>query len=336
MCRNSSRSCSVRKSLISLLAVTISLAGCNDGTAPKSLPNEFPEAPTLAKGGNGGGGPAPRRIAYTKAFAGYISGSIYTISPDEGQSAVPTPITIGTTDASPAWSPDYRKIAFTREENDSSFIYIANASGTGTLKKIGRGYGPRWSPDGSKLAFYDFKEEGGALNGDVYVMNVNGTGVTRLTFVEGTDGTPSWSPDGSKIAFHSRRTGTYEIFVMNADGTGQTKVTNCAIEGAKCVSPSWSPVAGDHRIVYRYDGTLLGSDFRAIRLINADGTGLTTVFVTPGITEPVWSPDASRIAFSSLYGGRTVPDLYTIAVNGTDLEQITQGNDRDHHPAWAR
>jgi Tol biopolymer transport system component len=219
--------------------------------------------------------------------------------------------------------------------NDSSVIYVVNASGTGPLKKIGPGYSPRWSPDGSKIAFHDYKEENGKLNGDVYVMTSNGGSVTRLTSAEGTDGSPWWSPDGSKIAFHSNRTGTYEIFVMNADGTDQTKVTQCAIEGAKCASPSWSPVAGHNRIVFRYDGSLLGSEFSAIRIIKSDGTGLTTAFLTPGLTNPVWSPDATRIAFSSLHGARTIPDIFTIAADGTDLRQVTQGNKRDLYPAWA-
>jgi TolB protein len=320
--------------------LAIAIAACADGTAPRS-PNEFPQLPALGKGGNGGGGnggtSAAPRIAYVRTEPGYEHGSIYTIASDSGQSSVPTPITIAMTDVSPAWSPDYRKIAFSRkEQNDERFIYVANASGTGPVKKIGPGYGPRWSPDGTKFAFYNFVEEGGTLNGDIYVMNTNGGSVTRLTTAAGTDGQPTWSPDGSRIAFNSYRTGSHEIFVMNADGTGQTKVTNCAIEDAACTSASWSPIAGDNRLIYRYDGTLLGSDFRAIRVINSNGTGLATVLITPGLNHPTWSPDGTRIAFSSLHGGRTFPDIFTIAADGTDLKQVTSGNKRDLYPAWSR
>jgi Tol biopolymer transport system component len=327
-------------SFVFTASMAAAVAACTDGTGPASSPDVLSHQPALAKGGNGGSGGsggtyvAPR-IVYIQAESWYNTGSVHTIASDSGQSASPTPITIATTDGSPAWSPDFRKIAFTRTVNDSSFIYVVNASGSGPLKKIGPGYSPRWSPDGSKIAFHNYKEENGKLNGDVYVMSSNGGSVTRLTFGEGPDGQPSWSPDGTKIAFNSRRTGNHEIFIMNADGTDQTKLTKCAIEGANCSAASWSPVPGHNRIVFRYDGTLLGDEFSAIRTISTDGTDLTTVFITPGLTSPVWSPDATRIAFSSLHGFRTIPDIFTIAADGTDLKQVTQGNKRDLYPAWA-
>jgi Tol biopolymer transport system component len=54
---------------------------------------------------------------------------------------------------------------------------------------------------------------------EIYVMNANGSGLTRLTNNMAVDGAPAFSPDGSKIAFTSDRDGNYEIYVMNADGS---------------------------------------------------------------------------------------------------------------------
>ena len=51
-------------------------------------------------------------------------------------------------------------------------------------------------------------------------MNVNGTGVTRLTQSLGLDTEPVFSPDGTRIAFATARFGNLDIAVMNADGTG--------------------------------------------------------------------------------------------------------------------
>ena len=57
-------------------------------------------------------------------------------------------------------------------------------------------------------------------SGDIYAMNPDGSGVTRLTDHSAPDEEPAWSPDGTQIAFASRRsTVAQEIFVMNADGS---------------------------------------------------------------------------------------------------------------------
>ena len=83
---------------------------------------------------------------------------------------------------------------------------------------------------------------------EIYVMNADGTGQTRLTtsvhdpsFIHSGDIHPSWSPDGTKIAFASYRDATTtsynpEIYVMNADGSNQSRLTNN--EGFD-VSPDW-------------------------------------------------------------------------------------------------
>src|SRR5262249_23662211 len=77
-----------------------------------------------------------------------------------------------------------------------------------------------------------------AGNDDIYVMNANGTGLTRLTDNPANDGQPAWSPDVKRVAFVSSRTGNDEIYVMNADGTSVTRLTkNAAIDR----DPAWSP-----------------------------------------------------------------------------------------------
>src|SRR5437762_10435424 len=56
-------------------------------------------------------------------------------------------------------------------------------------------------------------------NAEIYVINSDGTGSTRLTENPAADFEPAWSPDGARIAFTSDRDGNTEIYVMNADGS---------------------------------------------------------------------------------------------------------------------
>ena len=62
-------------------------------------------------------------------------------------------------------------------------------------------------------------------NSEIYVMNVDGTGLLRLTNDAGRDVDPAWSPDGKRIAFASDRAGSWDIYVMNADGSNLVRRT---------------------------------------------------------------------------------------------------------------
>ena len=85
---------------------------------------------------------------------------------------------------------------------------------------------------GQRIAFSSSRDG----NAEIYVMNANGSGQTRLTTHPASDITPAWSPHETKIAFASDRDGNFEIYVMNADGSGQTRLTT---HPATDVSPDW-------------------------------------------------------------------------------------------------
>jgi len=146
----------------------------------------------------------------------------------------------------PAWSPDGKMIAFDPTPGArAGAIYVVNADGSGERKIFADTKGwddflraASWSPDGRKLAFT--RGPSGVIVpqpwSDVYVINVDGTGLTRLTrFKDGGD--PSWSPDGARIVFDRSRT---DLYVMNADGTEVTELTGGS---ANDTDPSWQPVA---------------------------------------------------------------------------------------------
>ncbi|MDH4138857.1 MAG: hypothetical protein OEW09_19400, partial [Anaerolineae bacterium] len=81
---------------------------------------------------------------------------------------------------------------------------------------------PEVSPDGKKVAFMSRRDG----NWEIYVMNIDGSDLKRLTNNGDTDGLPIWSPDGQIIAFASDRkgfgfSGDWAIWAMNPDGTNQ-------------------------------------------------------------------------------------------------------------------
>jgi Tol biopolymer transport system component len=162
-------------------------------------------------------------------------------------------------------------------------------------------------------------------NDEIYVMDPDGTGQTRLTDNPADDYAPAWSPDRSKIAFTSERDGNREIYVMNADGTGQTRLTN---NPADDTYPDWSPDGS--KMAFTSDRE--GND--EIYVMNADGTGQINLTNDPADedSQPTWSPDGSKIAFS-WWGANA--EIYVMDSDGTDWTRLTYNSVDDTWPAWS-
>ena len=80
---------------------------------------------------------------------------------------------------------------------------------------------PSLSRDGSRVAFVSDHE--GAR--DLYVMNIDGSNVTRLTRDLVVYAQAGWSPGDRQIVFSAQATGRNEIYVINADGSGLKRIT---------------------------------------------------------------------------------------------------------------
>ena len=178
-----------------------------------------------------------------------------------------------------------------------------------------------WSADGRRIAFMSERDG----NAEIYVMNADGSGQTRLTNDPGVDADPTFSPDG-QIAFNSTRDGgNPEIYVMNGDGTGQTRLT---FDPASDRQADWSP-NGDW---IAFESNRSGNfDLYAM---NRAGGGLTQLtFDSDDDAEASWHPDNTRIAYTS--GPEGAASVFTIVPGTPGRTRLTTGVGDWHFPAWS-
>jgi Tol biopolymer transport system component len=90
-------------------------------------------------------------------------------------------------------------------------------------------YDPRFSPDGSKILFERLEDDSSPHgNYNIYVINADGTGETRLTDTGYSQGLANWSHSGDRIVYLVAAIGSegkYDIYMMNADGTDNHNIT---------------------------------------------------------------------------------------------------------------
>jgi Tol biopolymer transport system component len=228
----------------------------------------------------------------------------------------------------PAWAPDGSRIAFDRpgvsagvERHD---IWVTSGDGSGE-ERLTSGIDstePAWSPDGRRIAFVG--------NGDIYVMNADGSELRRVTGGRAEDRGPSWSPDGRWIAFRSlpydpshRRSG---IWVVRADGSSPRPLTR----SPGGTDPDWSP-----------DGRKIAfSGGNKIWVMNADGSNmvrLTRIRFAPAVDDsPDWSPDGRWISFRRWIPGYSlccgVEGVWVVDARSGSARHVTEGEHGD--PSW--
>ncbi len=232
----------------------------------------------------------------------------------------------------PSFSPDRKEIAFV----SGGDIWTVPATG-GTAQLLVSHQAtesrPMYSPDGRKLAFVSNRTG----NGDIYVLDLAGGGLTRITFDDSNDALDGWSRDGKWLYFSSSSrdiAGMNDIFRVAATGGTPMQVSadRYTAEFFSAPSPDGTSVAFSAR------GTGGGQWWRNGRShIDESEIWLKKGDAYTRLTEggakqlwPMWSPDGSRLYFVSDRSG--TQNVWSQRIGG-QAKQLT--NFTDGRVVWA-
>ncbi len=316
------------------LAVPLALAACNGAEEPFAPTGESPiEAaaepvmPAHALAALTG-----QRIVFTSYRNG--SGDLYNMDPQGKSLARLT--SMAKDEMAPAWSRDNKRVAMVRSRLDASNtphddIYVINADGTNghwarsTPSPYHLG-DPSWSPDGSRLVLTL------AANGTWFVgwmdLATGQLGIFNAIGGGWPGRKPSYDPTGKKIVYVGSRGASVEQ--INAGGTvHKVLVSSTNPVGDPTFSPDGKKLAFYKRVPDRF--AINNTEIFVKSFVDGKTTRLTQ---SAGLDlQPSWSPDGSRIAFTSMRSGQL--QIWTMNAAGGSLLRITHTATTEGYPAWS-
>ncbi len=138
---------------------------------------------------------------------------------------------------SPSFSPDGKFITYVSNRAGNPQIYIMEIA-TGVTRKLTNmnwADSPQWSPSGEWIVFAGRYNKLHPI--DIFLVDITGTRIVRLTSDEGSNEDPTWSRDGRFIAFSTTRDGKRQLYVMDADGSAPHLIADL---NGNTFTPDWS------------------------------------------------------------------------------------------------
>jgi TolB protein len=184
---------------------------------------------------------------------------------------------------------------------------------------------------------------------DIYVADLKGNIIKKLTNSPGYDAEATISPKGDKIVFTSMRSGDLELYTMNIDGSHIKQITNTlgydggaffSPDGTKLVFRASRPTTTEEVDLYK---SLLAKNLvqpvaMELFICNVDGSEMRQLtHLGKANWAPFFTPKGDKIIFSSNYAAPKGYqfNLYLIGLDGTGLEQVTYDPVFDSFPMFS-
>jgi len=229
----------------------------------------------------------------------------------------------------PAISPDGTTLAYTTDMKTGWMLRLQSLVTGGRLPFFNPpstlNQTPDFTPDGKKIVFSS--NVAGRGDSQLYIANVDGGDLQRLTYSNSIDVEPRVNPKtGSEIVFVSGRSGTPQVYRMSIDGTDVQRLTNG--EG-DAVNPAWHP-DGQH-IAFSWTRGFAPGHYNIFVMDVATRQYVQLTHETGRNENPYWAPDGRHLVFSSNRDGGT--QIWTMLADGTQPQKLTtQG--RNMRPVW--
>lgn len=170
------------------------------------------------------------KIAFICDASGRTDLFVQHLHPGSGKSSTPVQLFSypRSTQASPTFSPDGKKIAFVSDKDGSARIYLIPADGGAKranaqllTKRNTENSCPSWSPDGKKIA-YSAKTKGVR---QIWIYDLASGEEMQLTDGPGHKENPAWAPDSLHLIFNSTGTEQSELYMVNLNQPEVVKIT---------------------------------------------------------------------------------------------------------------
>ncbi len=227
-----------------------------------------------------------------------------------------------------AWSPDGTQLAYVSyERRDGVAKPIVYSHNLATGRRIilanekGSNSSPAWSPDGKQLAVVLTRDG----NSQIYKVNADGSGLSRLSNSSGIDTEPTFSPDGKSVYFTSDRGGSAQIYRVSVDGGRAERLT---FNGSFNARPQ---ISIDGRFMAYV--TVRDRAFR-IAVMNLSNQEETLISQGPKDDSPSFAPSGKWVIYSSKIQGKTV--LSAASIDGKLRTRLSTAEGDIKGPAWGR
>jgi hypothetical protein len=246
------------------------------------------------------------------------------------------------------YSPDGATIAYSQLSGTDAHLYIKPAgsfAATGTQITSGTDVvdgDPSFSPDGSKIVFERYAPSATTAIRDIYVVNIDGSGLTRLTqnmYPVGGSATsvynPIWKADSSAIYVGTDnsgsdpatgQTGIYSISPTTPDQATATNIipeasmTGFGVSSQFDIAPLSAP--GGSRFIYQS-----GDNVRSVASTGTGDTAVVTSDATYRYTMGSYSPDGTKVVALRQDLGEQTTDMIVMNPDGTSQTVIVDGID---------